>query len=93
VGYVSLGMHYMFKKLLTTEKWIWYWHDVTKPLILVTIVMIATKLIVTGFIDSNNSKLLVYLIALGLATLAAGWQSNKIKPHMLLRINKLFYKN
>jgi O-antigen/teichoic acid export membrane protein len=93
VGYVSLGMHYMFKKLLTTEKWTWYWHDVTKPLILVTIVMIATKLIVTGFIDSNNSKLLVYLIALGLATLAAGWQSNKIKPYMLLRINKLFYKN
>lgn len=91
-GYVTVGMHYMFQKLLPTEKWSWYWHDVTKQLIPVIIVMMVAKLIMAGFVYNNIAKLVVYLIALGLAILAAAWQSNKIKPHMLLRINKLFYK-
>lgn len=32
-GYILIGTHLMHKKLLPTEKWVWFWKDVTLPLI------------------------------------------------------------
>jgi O-antigen/teichoic acid export membrane protein len=31
-GYVLLGIHFMYRKILTSEKWRWYAQDVIKPL-------------------------------------------------------------
>jgi O-antigen/teichoic acid export membrane protein len=92
-GYVTIGMHYMYKKLLVTEKWSWYWLDIIKQLIPVIIVMSVAKLIITVLIYSYIIKLIICIAALGLAIFAAALQSNKIKPLILLTINKLYYKN
>lgn len=92
-GYVTIGMHYMYKKLLPSEKWSWYWHDVIKQLIPAIIVMMVAKLIITGFMYNNIIKFGIYVFALCAAIFAASWQSNQIKPLMLLSINKFFYKN
>jgi O-antigen/teichoic acid export membrane protein len=91
-GYVTVAMHYMFKKLIPTEKWSWYWHDVTKQLITVIILMVVAKFIMAGFTYSNIAKLVVYLMAFVLAILAAALQSNKIKSLMFSSVNKIFYK-
>jgi len=32
IGYVSIGVHFMFKKLLTTEKRSWYFDDLIYPI-------------------------------------------------------------
>lgn len=91
-GYVTIGMHYMYKKLLPAEKWSWYWHDVMKQLMLAIIVMMATKLIMSGFMYNNIIKFVIYVFVLCAAIFAASWQSNLIKPLIFLSINKFFYK-
>lgn len=32
-GYVLIGIHFMYRKILIHEKWSWYWYDVLKPLL------------------------------------------------------------
>ncbi len=32
-GYVLIGIHFMYRKILTTEKWRWYGQDVLQPLL------------------------------------------------------------
>jgi hypothetical protein len=36
-GYVLLGIHFMYRKILTSEKWRWYSQDVIKPLFFATL--------------------------------------------------------
>lgn len=91
-GYVTIAMHYMYKKLIPEEKWRWYWHDVIKQLIPAIIVMVMVKLIITGFMYNVITKFFIYFFALCVAIFAAIWQSNQIKPLMLLSINKNFIK-
>ena len=31
-GYLLLGIHFMYRRILTREKWRWYWQDVLMPL-------------------------------------------------------------
>jgi O-antigen/teichoic acid export membrane protein len=33
IGYMMIGMHLMFKRILTTEKWEWYGADILMPLL------------------------------------------------------------
>lgn len=91
-GYLTVGMHYMYKKLLPAEKWSWYWHDVVKQLMPAIIVMMVAKLIMLGFVFNNIIKFVIYVFALCAAIFAASWQSSQIKPLMLLSIKKI-YKN
>ena len=91
-GYVTIAMHYMYKKLMPEEKWRWYWHDVIKQLMPAIIVMVIIKLIITDFMFNNMTKFVLCLFALFAAIFAAIWQSNQIKPLMLLSINKIFMK-
>jgi len=37
-GYVLIGIHYMYRKILTHEKWRWYGHDVLQPLLAAAVV-------------------------------------------------------
>jgi hypothetical protein len=37
-GYILIGIHFMFRKLLVTEKWTWFLNDVFIPVIVATVV-------------------------------------------------------
>ena len=91
-GYVTIGMHYMFKKLLPAEKWSWYWHDVIKQLMPAIVVMVMVRLIMSDFMYDNITKFVMYFFALCTAIFAAIWQSNQIKPLMLKSISNIFIK-
>lgn len=92
-GYVTIGMHYMYKKLLPSEKWSWYWCDVTKQLIPAIFVMMVVKLMTEGSVyDNSIIKFVIYAFASCAAMFAAIWQSNQIKPLVLKNINKLLIK-
>lgn len=91
-GYVTIAMHYMYKKLMPEEKWRWYWHDIIKQLIPAIIMMVMVKLVIEGFMYNVITKFFIYFITLGVVIFAAIWQSNQIKPLMLLSINKYFIK-
>lgn len=91
-GYVTVGVHYMYKKLLPAEKWFWYWQDVAKQLMPAIIVMLAAKLTIIDHMHINVTKLVTYAFVLCAAIFAAALQSNKIKPLILLNINNIFKK-
>jgi O-antigen/teichoic acid export membrane protein len=38
-GYVLIGIHFMYTRLLPTEKWRWYWQDLALPLLATAVVM------------------------------------------------------
>jgi O-antigen/teichoic acid export membrane protein len=35
IGFLSISVHFMHKKILIGEKWKWYWYDITIPLIFI----------------------------------------------------------
>jgi O-antigen/teichoic acid export membrane protein len=64
-GYVLIGVHFMFHKILPDEKWNWYLQDVIKPLFPAIIAMITAKPWIpqaTTFIG-QIATLLIYAVA------------------------------
>jgi O-antigen/teichoic acid export membrane protein len=67
-GYVFISIHFMHKRLLLREKWNWYWHDVSLPLI--------ASLLIPGlgriFISDHTSQFMtiIYIIIISVSTLA-----------------------
>jgi O-antigen/teichoic acid export membrane protein len=86
-GYVIVGMHYMYKKLLATEKWQWYWGDVVKQL-LIALIVVSIANILNNFLHNSFAKFMLYIMVLLTSLLLAAWQSNQIKPFILSNINK-----
>ncbi len=43
-GYLIVGMHFMYKKLLPSEKWAWYWQDITKQTMFAVFVMVVVRI-------------------------------------------------
>ena len=92
LGYITIGMHYMYKKLLPEEKWSWYWHDVIKQLISTVVIMAIAKLLTNNSLLNNLGMFITYAVVFGMAILIAAWQSNKIKSVMLFNFNQFFIK-
>jgi O-antigen/teichoic acid export membrane protein len=68
-GYFFISGNFMFKKILITEKWHWYFHDVFKPLIVTTIIILITKMILpipdTMFLQLVSLSTAVFLGIIG----------------------------
>ena len=92
VGYVTVGMHYMYKKLLPAEKWTWYWSDVIKQLLSALTVIAIVNLLINNFIQNSLAKFVIYILVFSVAILLTAWHSNQIKPLMLLNFNNLYNK-
>ena len=79
-GYVFIAVHFMHRRLLTSEKWRWYWQDVGVPLAASTAVVGLARLLVREPMSDFRTVLTVALIsaaALSAAALATpttrGW--------------------
>lgn len=90
-GYLIVGMHFMYKKLLPSEKWAWYWQDITKQTMFAVFVMVVVRFMMEWLlINSSLIKSAIYVFALCGALFAAVWQSNQIKPFAIKNINAFF---
>ena len=65
VGYVVLGIHVMYRHVLSEERWVWYLKDVALPLVGVSAIVALGRLL----LPSSSSDLV--LVAWLLATLSA----------------------
>ncbi|MBT8583026.1 oligosaccharide flippase family protein [Polynucleobacter paneuropaeus] len=92
VGYVTIGMHFMHKRLLLGEKWGWYLNDILKPLITAIAVMFVVSLVEPKFNNNFSAKVFSYIFGLCLAICLASWQLKSIRPFILAVINKPFTK-
>jgi O-antigen/teichoic acid export membrane protein len=91
-GYVTIGMQFMYKKLLSEEKWSWYWNDIAKQLITAIIVMVILRPIISWATDSPLTKILIYVFGLCLAICLTSMQSAHIRPLLFLMLDKFLKK-
>jgi O-antigen/teichoic acid export membrane protein len=67
-GYVLIYIHFMHRRLLPREKWIWYWHDVSLPLIPSLLIPGLGRIFIDGHISQFTT--IIYLIIISISTLA-----------------------
>ena len=73
-GYILIGVHFMYRRLLVTEKWRWYGRDIILPM-LATILITKLSLIIQPTIETN-SIWLVWLFATGIIMVATAWMAS-----------------
>ncbi|MGI9315853.1 MAG: lipopolysaccharide biosynthesis protein [bacterium] len=82
-GYVLVGMHFMYRKMLRPEKWDWYFHDVLRPLSLAVIVVLILGYLRPisegGAIMKVGYLLLTSCLVLGAASFGANIVKDRIK--------------
>lgn len=83
VGYIVIGIHFMHKRLLPSEKWRWYFDDLLVP----TLGVLLTLGVLWSFQPSAEAGRLTWLIFLaGTAAFAiaiAAFLANRIRPRIL----------
>jgi O-antigen/teichoic acid export membrane protein len=80
-GYVTIGVHFMFARLLTTEKLRWYLTDIALPFL-----ACALPVVGIGWLTVAASPLLhlgAALAAVGLALLWGGLAAAQLRPQLL----------
>lgn len=70
LGYILIGMHYMYKRILTTEKWRWYREDVLRPMLTATTMAILLSLVSPDY-SSNLYNIFQILLCSLLVFVAA----------------------
>ena len=73
-GYILIGMHFMYRRILPNEKWVWYREDILLPLAVASLTALACYWVMpsqTGRLGSIFVILTSYLTALTLASLSA----------------------
>ena len=83
LGYVSVGMHFMFKKLLRTEKRTWYVEDILKPMAYIVSVVIFFRATVYVNLESELTRLLFYIVVWFISVAFAVFMSSTLRPLML----------
>ena len=88
-GYVIIGIHFMYRKILTTEKWRWYIQDLLIP--------IASSFFICGcfkwlipFPSATAQQIWMLILICSLALLAAAIAASTIRKLLLTRIFHLF---
>jgi len=74
-GYVVLGIHFMYRRILTHEKWRWYGQDVLSPLAAGTVVAVGLDLLwpaLHGLLTDFMLLALVSVLTLSASVLVAG---------------------
>ena len=85
-GYVLIGIHFMYRKILQTEKWRWYKNDLIQPLSAAVI----TALIIDQFIPAEPLPVLAQLFVLagasGAVLAMAGMAAPIIRQKMYAQV-------
>jgi len=92
VGYVVFGMHFMYKHLLSGEKWAWYWIDITRPILAALVVAWGLSMTLPTEIERHAE--FVWLMAVGIfMVVAAIAVTPKIRSSLLNYIFKSIGNN
>ena len=62
-GYVLIGIHFMYKRLLTEQKWHWYWQSVASPLAAGAVVAFGLAYLLPTF--QNHLNTVIVLVSVG----------------------------
>ena len=63
-GYVLVGIHFMYRRILISEKQRWYIYDVALPLAFISLTVLGAKAILEGLLGTPQLAVLISLILL-----------------------------
>ena len=86
LGYLTISMHFMFKRLLPKEKWVWYFQDLALPSIFILAVILLSRFLMPDS-ASNITQLLWMVISWLISFVSALFFASKIPTKSIL--NKL----
>ena len=87
LGYLLIGVHFMYRLILKKEKWRWYRQDILQPLLAALFTVISIKLLIpkpVGSIMELATLLFAAIATLGAAVVAA----LSLRQHLLRSIVK-----
>ena len=93
LGYITLGMHFMYKKILQTEKKDWYIQDIIKPTIYIILVILFFKFMVFNSLESNTVKVIFYLAVWVISMVFTIFMIPTLKPIFINMFLFLWKKN
>jgi O-antigen/teichoic acid export membrane protein len=73
-GYILIGVHFMYRRILITEKWRWYGKDMILPM-LAAIVIMRLCMLVQPSVDSR-SLWLIWLTTTGILMVISAWRAS-----------------
>lgn len=87
-GYLLVGVHFMFRKILTLEKWRWYSQDLGQPLLTATTVALTTAWLMPDAL-STFSKFFWVLLSSVFTVFAAALSASTVRVFLLRQIRLL----
>jgi len=88
-GYVLIGIHFMYRKILTHEKWRWYGQDVLQPLLAASTVAILLHWALPTDL-AYLYQLIGLLVASSLTLLASAFAATYVRYSLLAQLRILF---
>jgi O-antigen/teichoic acid export membrane protein len=93
LSYLLIGIQFMYKRLLTSEKLYWYIHDILKPLSAV-FTIVGSIALLWPYQYKNNLADIAMLGFAGLSSLFVGsMAANKLRSDLLKYFKIKYYKN
>ena len=90
-GYVLIGIHFMYRRILGTEKWRWYAQDVFMPLLAGT--SVAGALVLLWNAESSNFADMALLTLAAVITLTATLLSASMLRQQLNYVLRIYWTN
>ena len=87
LGGIIVSVHFTFRKIISTEKWKWYWQDVFLPLFISGFVIGIFKFLVP-VPDTNLARILVISFALIFALFFSSLVASQVRLFLKLNIRK-----
>lgn len=92
LGYILIGMYFMYQKLMPQEKWRWYFEDIILPILGVLIIVFLAHLFRSNNY-SNRFEWLIFLSLVGLLSLLVSCCFASKLNHYILIIFNRFKRN
>lgn len=81
-GYITIGMHFMYKQLLPEEKWKWYWQDIIKQFLATSVTAYIGGFSALAIANSKVSLVFLLLTTIVITLFVGVLSSNLIKPKL-----------
>ena len=95
-GYVLIGIHFMHRRILKTEKWFWYRQDFLYPLISSGVVVVVIRYFLpspVGLFPQLGTLALASVSSFLAATLGANMVRKQVKTVFVSSLNTLFSRD
>nr|NJM01497.1 oligosaccharide flippase family protein [Desulfobacula sp.] len=90
LGYVMIGVQFMYRRILCAEKWIWYQQDIFQPIVPAIVIAVLLRWLLPHPV-SSMAQMLTLAIASGLTLMAAGLAAELVRRQVRIALTSFFH--